>query len=83
MEFNTGRARLIRTHLIQSSTLFEVSVKCFPFISCLKCTVNSNFHLIRRKSLLMNDFKLTVSDLYKRNKEQKIQAPLLGTPLTT
>ena len=25
---------------------------------------NSNFHLIRNKILLMNDFKLTVSDLY-------------------
>ena len=28
----TGRERLIRTWLIRSSTLFEVSVKCFPII---------------------------------------------------
>ena len=28
----TGWARLIRTWLIRSSTLFEVSVKCFPII---------------------------------------------------
>ena len=27
-----GRVRLIRTRLIRSSTLFEVSVKCFPVI---------------------------------------------------
>ena len=50
----TGRARLIRTpllraRLIQNSTLFEVSVKCFPIISCLKCMVKSYFQLIRRK----------------------------------
>ena len=37
----TGRARLIR--------FCEVSVKCFPIISCLKYTVNSNFHLIKEK----------------------------------
>ena len=47
----TGRARLIRTRLIRSSTLFEVCVKCFPVISCLKRTVNSYFHLFRRKIL--------------------------------
>ena len=29
-----------------------------------KGTVNSNFHLIRSKTLLMNDFELTVPDLY-------------------
>ena len=28
----TGQARLIRTPLIRSSTLFEVSVKCFAII---------------------------------------------------
>ena len=33
-------------------------------ISCLKCTVNSNFHLIRSKTLPTNDFELTVPDLY-------------------
>ena len=35
---------LIQTQLIGSSTLSEVSVKYFPIISCLKCTVNSYFH---------------------------------------
>ena len=35
-------------------------MKCFPIISCLKCTVNSYFHLFRRKSLPTNDFELTV-----------------------
>ena len=29
---NTGRVRLIRTQLIRSFTLFEVSVKGFPII---------------------------------------------------
>ena len=56
----TGRARLIRTQLIRSSTLFEVSVKCFPIISCFKGTVNSYFHLFRRKSLPTKDFELTM-----------------------
>ena len=39
----------------------------FPIVSCLKCTVNSidsYFHLLRRKSLPTNDFELTVQDLY-------------------
>ena len=36
----------------------------FPNIPCLKCTVNSNFHLIRSKTLPTNDFELTVPDLY-------------------
>ena len=49
-------------HLIQSFR--KDSVKCFPIISCLKCTVNSNFHLIQSKTLPTNDFELTVSDLY-------------------
>ena len=30
----------------------------------LKCTVNSNFHLIRSKTLPTNDFELTVPNLY-------------------
>ena len=63
----TGRARLIQTRLIRSSTLFKVSVKCFPNISCLKCMVNSYFHLFQRKSLQTNDFELTVPDLYMRS----------------
>ena len=36
----------------------------FPNISCLKYTVNLNFHLIRSKTLPMKDFELTVPDLY-------------------
>ena len=36
----------------------------FPNISCLKYTVNSNFHLIQSKNLLTNDFELKVPDLY-------------------
>ena len=32
--------------------------------SCLNCTVYSNFHLFQRKTLLTNDFELTVPDLY-------------------
>ena len=39
----------------------------FLSISCLKCTVNSYFHLIRNKSLLTNDFDLTVPDLYMKD----------------
>ena len=36
------------------------SVKRFPIISCLKCTVNLYFHLFRRKALPTNDCELTV-----------------------
>ena len=57
----TGRERLIRTRLIRSYG--EIFVYNCPNISCLKYTVNSNFHLIRSKTLLTNDFELTVSDL--------------------
>ena len=32
---HTGQVRLIRTRLIRCSTLFKVSMKCFPIISCL------------------------------------------------
>ena len=60
---NTGRARLIRTRPIRSSTSFEVSVKCFPIIPCLKFMVNLYFHLFQRKTLPTNDFELTVPDL--------------------
>ena len=49
-------------HLIQS--FCELSVRCLPIISSLKCTVNSNFHFIRIKTLPMNGFELTVPDLY-------------------
>ena len=46
---------------------YEVSVNIFSIISCLKCTVNSNFHLIQSKTLPTNDFELTVPDLYNFN----------------
>ena len=48
-------------HLIQ--IFYEVSVNIFSVISCLKCTVNSNFYLIRSKTLPTNTFELTVPDL--------------------
>ena len=47
--------------LIQSYC--EIFFYNFPNIPCLKCTVNSNFHLIRSKTLPTNDFELTVPDL--------------------
>ena len=49
-------------HLIQSYC--EIFFYNFPNISCLNYTVNSNFYLIRSKTLLMNKFELTVPDLY-------------------
>ena len=48
-------------HLIRSYCV--IFFYHFPNISCLKCTVNSNFHLIQSKTLLTNDFELTVPDL--------------------
>ena len=48
-------------HLIRSYC--EIFFYHFPNISCLKCTAISNFHLIRSKTLPMNDFELTVPDL--------------------
>ena len=53
-------------HFIQSYC--EIFFSHFPNISCLKCTVNSNFHLIQSKSLLTNDFELTVPDLYQKSR---------------
>ena len=52
----TGQARLIQTWFIKNSTLLEVSVKCFPIISCLKCTVNLK---ILSDKLLQINFCLT------------------------
>ena len=49
-------------HLIRSYC--EIFVYNCPNISCLKYTDSSNFHLIRSKTLPMNDFELTVPDLY-------------------
>ena len=62
---STGRERLIRIRLIRSYC--EIFVYNCPNISCLKYTVNSNFHLIRSKTLPPNDFELTVPDLYYKS----------------
>ena len=48
-------------HFIRS--YYEIFSYHFPIISCLKCMVNSNFHLIRSKTLPTNDFELTVPNL--------------------
>ena len=48
-------------HFIRS--FCEMFCYYFAIISCLKCTVNSYFHLIQGKSLPRNDFELTVPDL--------------------
>ena len=60
--FNHIVCTICKFHLIR--IFHEVSVNIFSIISCLKCTVNSNFHLIRRKFLPTNHFELTVADLY-------------------
>ena len=39
-------------------------MKCFPIISSLKYTVNSNFYLIQNKTWPTNDFELTMPNLY-------------------
>ena len=49
-------------HFIRS--FCEMFCYYFAIIPCLKCTVNSYFHLIQRKSLPRNDFELTVPELY-------------------
>ena len=49
-------------HLIRS--YYVIFFYNFPNITCLKYTVNLNFHLIQSKTLPMNDFELTVPDLY-------------------
>ena len=51
-------------HLIRSYC--EIFFCHFSNISCLKCTVNSDVHLIRSKTLLKNNFELTVTNLYSK-----------------
>ena len=51
-----SKFRLIRSYC-------EIFIYNFPYISCLKYTVNSNFHLIQSKTLSTNYFELTVPDL--------------------
>ena len=51
----------LKFHLIRSYC--EIFFYNLPNIPCLKYTVNSNFHLIRSKTLPTNDFELTVPDL--------------------
>ena len=66
-EYRSGRVNSntvnSKFHLIRSYC--EIFFYHFPNTSCLKYTVNLNFHLIRSKTLLTNDFELTVPDLYK------------------
>ena len=57
-----SNAVISKFHLIRS--YYEIFFYHFPNISYLKCTVNSNFRLIRSKTLLTNVFELTVPDLY-------------------
>ena len=52
-----SKFRLIRSYC-------EIFFYHFSNIPCLKYTVNSNFHLIRSKTLPTNDFELTVPNLY-------------------
>ena len=72
----------LKFHLIRSYC--EIFFYHFPYISCLKCTVNSNFHLIRSKILLTNDFELTVPNLYinrvsaRRNTDWLLSNPVLS-----
>ena len=55
VNWNTVKSKF---HLFR--IFYEVSVNTFSIISCLKCMVNSNFHLIRSLTLPTNDFELTV-----------------------
>ena len=59
-------------HLIQS--YYEIFFYHSPNISCLKCTVN--FHLIRSKTLLSNDFELTVPNLNPHSASESSNAGL-------
>ena len=59
---------MVNSNMVNSKFYFirsycEIFFYHFPNISCLKCTVNSNFHLIRSKIFPTNDFKLTVPNL--------------------
>ena len=78
---NNGLRRRYRSGTVNSNTVnskfhligsyCEIFFYHFPNISCLKCTVNSNFHLIRSETLLTNDFELTVPNLYHKYYSQK------------
>ena len=58
------RSGTVNSNMVNSKLLCycEIFFYQFPNIPYLKYTVNSNFHLIR--TLLTNDFELTVPDLY-------------------
>ena len=68
-----GNSNTVNSNTVNSNTVnskfhlirifYEVSANIFSIISCLKCTVYSNFHLIQCKTLPTNDFELTVPDL--------------------
>ena len=69
-------------HLIPSYC--EIFVYNCPNILCLKYTVNSNFHLLWSKTLPMNDFELTVPELYmpppSANKALKPRGDITRSP---
>ena len=65
-------------HLIRS--YYKIFFYHFPNIPCLKYTVNSNFHLIQSKTLPMNDFKLTIPDLFIQEYPQYICLTSLTHP---
>ena len=67
-------------HLIRNYC--EIFFYNFPNIPCLKYTVNSNFHLIRSKTLPTNDFELTVPDLYHATHSRGDITYLLGYTLS-
>ena len=63
------RSRMVNSNTVNSKfhlirSYCEIFFYHFPEISCLKYTVNLNFHLIISKTLLTNDFELIVPHLY-------------------
>ena len=63
VNLNTSNSNTVNSKFYFIQSFCDISVNTFSIISCLKCTVNSNFHLIRSKTLPTNDFELTVPDL--------------------
>ena len=49
---NTVNSNTVNSKFHLNRSFYEVSVNIFSNISCLKCTVNSNFHFIQNKTLL-------------------------------
>ena len=61
------KQNIYRSETVNSNTVISY-FHFIPFliISCLKCTSNSYFHLVRSKTLPTNNLELTVSDLYTK-----------------